>query len=686
MAALRTELPWPDEALLHRMPPWRTPALGRRGHRPPAAGRRVAAGLAAAAGQELVTPELLRGPRPGDPRGLARRLDTAVRTARHRRAHRPPPAGPPVAGRPGLPRRGRRAPARRARHPGARRGAAGRRQPRLEAGAGLAPRAARGAARQLPGRAARRSSPPGCAPPTRRCRCCAAAAGLRAYVPGSARGHDALLTDGHLGRGPLGAPAAYADSPLAPRHLEAEVPGGHGARRAGRRCAGHRARTAPSYGCGTGSGAGALLVVLVAPGTGVWERRHWVTAGIMPRLAAAVTALPHPAELLVAESYPGAAAAHGAAGPARRPPGHGAGRGAAGRAVRGGRGGAGRAGRRSGARRTRTGAADGADRELTVTVRPHSDGELTGPQPPWCTPDRDRHLMCACGGGSIWTSSAMRAACVARPAEFASSLLARAAPVAAARAPREPLRTVPVSVVSLCCSRLRRRPPVAAPTQAELLDFVRRTAADAELIASLPLDPEGRTWVRLEGPGGSEAWLIGWPPGTGTGWHDHAESRRRLRSPRPASSRRTRSPPGCPPTAGRPSNSPTAWTGSGELATGQGRAFGRHHVHEVLNESTERARGLRARLLPAAAADPPLQPHGPGPAPGAGRAPGGLAVSATTTRAATTPRRQPPRHRRVAGAGPRDSSGSSRRRRTSRRGGRACWWTSATRRCASGTA
>lgn len=41
----------------------------------------------------------------------------------------------------------------------------------------------------------------------------------------------------------------------------------------------------------------------------------------------------------------------------------------------------------------------------------------------------------------------------------------------------------------------------SAPTQADLLDFVRRTAADAELIASLPLDPEGRTWVRLKGPG-----------------------------------------------------------------------------------------------------------------------------------------------------------------------------------------
>lgn len=67
-------------------------------------------------------------------------------------------------------------------------------------------------------------------------------------------------------------------------------------------------------------------------------------------------------------------------------------------------------------------------------------------------------------------------------------------------------------------------PSTTAPTAADLLDFVRRTAADDELIDSLPLDPEGRTWVRLDGPGGSEAWLIGWPPGTGTGWHDHAES------------------------------------------------------------------------------------------------------------------------------------------------------------------
>ncbi|MFF3794748.1 cysteine dioxygenase [Streptomyces sp. NPDC002134] len=124
------------------------------------------------------------------------------------------------------------------------------------------------------------------------------------------------------------------------------------------------------------------------------------------------------------------------------------------------------------------------------------------------------------------------------------------------------------------------------PTQAELLDFVRRTAADAELIASLPLDPEGRTWVRLEGPGGSEAWLIGWPPGTGTGWHDHADSvgafltaRGELREHALAVRL---------PTDGWQSLELSQGVDrERRLGAGQGRAFGRHHVHEVLNASAD---------------------------------------------------------------------------------------------------
>ncbi|MFE5962592.1 cupin domain-containing protein [Streptomyces rubiginosohelvolus] len=126
----------------------------------------------------------------------------------------------------------------------------------------------------------------------------------------------------------------------------------------------------------------------------------------------------------------------------------------------------------------------------------------------------------------------------------------------------------------------------AAPTIAELLEFVRRTARDEALIASLPLDPEGRTWIRLDGPGGSEAWLIGWPPGTGTGWHDHADSIGAFTTA--AGALKEHSLAVRLPTDGWKTLELTDGVDrSRELATGQGRAFGQNHVHEVLNESED---------------------------------------------------------------------------------------------------
>ncbi|MBK3594248.1 MULTISPECIES: FAD-dependent monooxygenase [Streptomyces] len=132
-------------------------------------------------------------------------------------------------------------------------------------------------------------------------------AGLRTLVPGSARGHDTLLADGHLGCGPLGAPPSYAHSPLSPQRAGAHTPVSTppGAPVTDVRV------TAPdgaSVRLRDRLGRGHLLVVLVAPGTGVWDRRHWLTAGVMPRLVEAVDALPVKAELLVSESYPGATA------------------------------------------------------------------------------------------------------------------------------------------------------------------------------------------------------------------------------------------------------------------------------------------------------------------------------------------------------------------------------------------
>ncbi|MFI8433951.1 cysteine dioxygenase [Streptomyces sp. NPDC079020] len=126
----------------------------------------------------------------------------------------------------------------------------------------------------------------------------------------------------------------------------------------------------------------------------------------------------------------------------------------------------------------------------------------------------------------------------------------------------------------------------AGPNVADLLEFVRRTARDADLIASLPLDPEGRTWVRLDGPGGSEAWLIGWPPGSGTGWHDHAESIGAFTTA--SGTLREHSLAARLPTDGwKTLELSEGVDRSRQLPAGQGRAFGQHHVHEVLNESDD---------------------------------------------------------------------------------------------------
>ncbi len=131
----------------------------------------------------------------------------------------------------------------------------------------------------------------------------------RSLLSGASSRHGHLLTDAHLGNGLLGAPPVYARSPLTapaarpgrvtaptgtvPGAVVHDVPivdldGAHG--RLSDRLGRH------------------LLALLVAPGTGVWEHRHWLTAGLMPRLSAAVASLPTRTELLVTESYPGATA------------------------------------------------------------------------------------------------------------------------------------------------------------------------------------------------------------------------------------------------------------------------------------------------------------------------------------------------------------------------------------------
>ncbi|KUN00579.1 monooxygenase [Streptomyces yokosukanensis] len=307
VAALHTELPWEGRALLHRMPPWRQsgPSAGEVTARPLPDGVWRLDWLLPP-GKDLVTPETLvariretlagwtDGSTP--PYDL---LDTGVHTVHHRLARRW--------------RAGRVFLAGDAAHLLGALGAQGLDEGlrdvdnlswKLAAAWHHGPHEALLDSYQAERRAvvaARLRAADQVLPVLR------GTGGLRHIVPGTARGHDALLTDGHLGRGSLGAPAAYADSPLAPRQLEGDVPVDTppGAPVTDVRVT---AEDGSFVQLRDRFGRGALLVVLIAPGTGVWDRKHWASAGVMPRLAAAVTALPYPAELLVAESYPGAPA------------------------------------------------------------------------------------------------------------------------------------------------------------------------------------------------------------------------------------------------------------------------------------------------------------------------------------------------------------------------------------------
>lgn len=302
VAALRTELPWPGEALLHRRPPW-LPGTEEVTARPLAEGAWRLDWLLPPRG-DLVTPESLVARVRDTLAGWCGEspayelLDTGVHTIHHRLARRWRVERTFLAGD--------------AAHLLGALGTQGVDEGLRDVG-NLAWKLAHawhhGASPALldsyqeerrTAVAARLRAADQSLPILR------SGGGLRTYLPGAAKGHDAMLTDGHLGQGPLGAPPVHTHSPLAPEPTASWAPV---ATRPGAPVEDVRV-TAPDGTAGTLRGrlGRGLLVVLVAPGTGVWDRRHWVSAGVMPRLAAAVDGLPVRAELLVTETYPGASA------------------------------------------------------------------------------------------------------------------------------------------------------------------------------------------------------------------------------------------------------------------------------------------------------------------------------------------------------------------------------------------
>lgn len=101
-----------------------------------------------------------------------------------------------------------------------------------------------------------------------------------------------------------------------------------------------------------------------------------------------------------------------------------------------------------------------------------------------------------------------------------------------------------------------------------------------DLLASVDLTLPERSWTRLDAHAGSgaELWLITWPVGSSTGWHDHGSASGAFTVLR---------------------GTLTEYTFAGvatarTIATGQLRQFDGTHVHDVVNHGSGTAVSLHA--------------------------------------------------------------------------------------------
>ncbi|QGN56848.1 cysteine dioxygenase family protein [Nostocoides sp. HKS02] len=111
-------------------------------------------------------------------------------------------------------------------------------------------------------------------------------------------------------------------------------------------------------------------------------------------------------------------------------------------------------------------------------------------------------------------------------------------------------------------------PGVNRFSRSQLLRTARLFATDPDLRELVDLAATERTWHRLDATDHLEIWVVGWPVGSSTGWHDHLQSEGAILTVAGELAEQT-------------------WS-AGEahdryLWEGEGRSFGPRHVHNVTN-------------------------------------------------------------------------------------------------------
>lgn len=136
---------------------------------------------------------------------------------------------------------------------------------------------------------------------------------------------------------------------------------------------------------------------------------------------------------------------------------------------------------------------------------------------------------------------------------------------------------------------------VSASAALRVLHAARRLAAEPGLTESVPVADDERSWLPLD-PSAVDpdvgAWVIRWPPGTGTGWHDHGGSSGAMVI---LSGELTEWSVGSVWGAVADSDPVPLPDGAGRrrrLPAGADRAFGPWYIHEVVNQSDAPAYSL----------------------------------------------------------------------------------------------
>ena len=183
------------------------------------------------------------------------------------------------------------------------------------------------------------------------------------------------------------------------------------------------------------------------------------------------------------------------------------------------------------------------------------------------------------------------------------------------RTRRPQTRTTSGETMTLAPARTLGTPGIDRFTPAQLLRTARLFASDPALATLLDPGSGDRQWAELDSTAYLQVWLIAWPAGTDTGWHDHGDAAGAFVTMRaPCASR-----PG--PAAGRQER---------DLDRGRGPGL-RPPSRAPRRQHRPGGRPVGARLRATADPDGPVPTDGRRPSPYRRRAGGGRLVTALTT-------------------------------------------------------